>query len=153
MLPAKEPAADPRPVACHRSVAAVARPHLAMFAQVWLQAKLVSVFGLEWWAALTAMEQEFVLQLVCHLQVAPQWAALDRKARYLEQSYSEPGSLLERPMEVAKARATQPHQHPQCRRLQSQRWRAMISQQLVAAFESQGTVLAVRRFGSARLDL
>jgi hypothetical protein len=65
-------------------------------------------------------------RVACHLPVASRWAASDREAECLAESYSEPGSLLERPMAEARARATQPRRLQQCRHLQYPRWRAMI---------------------------
>jgi len=44
-------------------------------------------------------------QVACRLPMAPQWAASDREAECLAESYSESESLLERPTAEAKERA------------------------------------------------
>jgi hypothetical protein len=52
-----------------------------------------------------------------HLPVASQRAASDREVECLAESYSESGSLLERPMAEATARAKQQRRLQQCRHL------------------------------------
>ena len=66
-------------------------------------------------------------QVACRLPVASQWAASGPEAEYFAESYSEPVSLLERPMAEARARAKQQRRLRQYPHLQSRRWKAMIS--------------------------
>ncbi len=101
----------------------------------------------------------------CHLPAASQRAVPDREAEWSAESDSESGSLLERPMAEARARAKQQRRLQRCR-LQQRRRRqcrlqAMIlRQQLEAAVRTrgtelaarQGTELAARLSDSARLD-
>jgi hypothetical protein len=57
-------------------------------------------------------------QVACRLPMASQWAASDREAECLAESYSESESLLERPTAEAKVRAKRRRQRLQRRHLQ-----------------------------------
>ena len=88
----------------------------------------------------------------CHLPAASQRAVPDREAEWSAESDSESGSLLERPMAEARARARQQRRLQQCRHLQYRRWRAMPWMRRQAASEMQGPEAEGRKFGSAHLD-
>jgi hypothetical protein len=65
-------------------------------------------------------------QVACRLPMASPWAASDREAECLAESYSESVSLFERLTAEAKVRAKRRRQRLQRRHLQWRRWTATI---------------------------
>src|SRR5260370_35777112 len=116
-------AAGRRPVACRLLAAAVVHLIPAAADLLWFRGRSASAPGQAWPAAVSAKAPAMAdrRRVACHLPVACQRAALGREADWLAESYSESGSLLARPMAVARARAKQQRRLQQCRRLQYRR--------------------------------
>jgi hypothetical protein len=157
----EQAAADPRPVACRLSEAAVVRLILAAAVQLWFPARPASAPGREQ----PAKEQAAATdrrRVACRLPVASQRAAPDREPQRLAESYSEPVSPLERPTAEAKARARPQRRLQQCRQQQRLHLAMILRQQLETAVleaavletavGTQGTEPAARLSESARLD-
>jgi hypothetical protein len=121
-------AAGRRRAACRLLAAAVVRLIPAAADLLWFRGRSASAPGQVWPAAVSAKAPAMAdrRRAAWHLPVVSRWAAPDRKAEWLAESYSESGSLLERPMAVARARAKQQRRLQQCRLLQYRRWTAMI---------------------------
>jgi hypothetical protein len=110
-------AAGRRPAACRLQAAAVVRPIPAAADLLWFRGRSASAPGQVWTAVVSAKEQAMADRrpVACHLPVVSRRAAPDRETEWLAESYSESGSLLERPMAVARARAKQQRRLRQCR--------------------------------------